>query len=208
MPILRTAMVPFDISSSAPAIAATAHTSQPAPASLHHHGRTTDAEAVLFIGRWPGTILLTNPRYLTQRSLWLMGPSRNNGFEPSTYVTKNHPHPAGPPAPSRPVVKRKRTGGNLGAFKTLPSISNPSSAASRGTPPTAHSSQGIPQKSTNTVPCPPPSASSAPSAPSTARSGDHPHQAVQSKPPQSSTFFWQRTTSLPAPREFRTAAQL
>lgn len=68
----------------------------------------------------------------------------------------NPPHPAGPPAPSRPVVKRKRTGGNLGAFKTLPSVSNPSSVASRGTPSTAHSSQGIPQGSTNTAPALPP----------------------------------------------------
>lgn len=101
----------------------------------------------------------------------------------------NPPHPAGPPAPSRPVVKRKRTGGDLGAFKTLPSVSNPSSAASRGTPSTAHSSQGIPQGSINTVPCPSPSASSAPSAPSTARSGDHHHQAVQSNPPNPAPFL-------------------
>lgn len=117
-----------------------------------------------------------------------MGPSRNNGFEPSTYVTE----PSPPSWPSCPVPARgqeKADRGDLGAFKTLPSISNPSSAASRGTPSTAHSSQGIPQKSTNTVPCPPPSASSAPSAPSTARSGDHPHQAVQCNPPNPAPFL-------------------
>lgn len=119
------------------------------------------------------------------------------------HMPPNPPQPAGPPAPSsRPVVKRKRTGGNLGAFKTLPSISNPSSAASRGTPSTAHSSQGIPQGSTNTVPCPPPSASSAPSAPSTARSEDPPHQAVQSKPPQSSTFFGNEQQACQHPESF------
>lgn len=110
-----------------------------------------------------------------------------------THMPPNPPDPVGPPAPARPVVKRKRTGGNIGAFKMLPSISNLSSPASRSTPSAAHSSQGIPQGST--IPCPPPSASSAPSAPSTARSGDHPHQAVQSEPPQHPASFAKPPTS-------------
>lgn len=46
----------------------------------------------------------------------------------------NPPHPAGPPAPSRPVVKRKRTGGNLGAFKTL----SPPSPTRQALPLAAH----------------------------------------------------------------------
>lgn len=109
-----------------------------------------------------------------------------------THMPPNPPDRVGPPAPARPVVKRKRTGGKIGAFKMLPSISNLSSPASRSTPSAAHSSQDIPQGST--IPCPPPSASSAPSAP-TARSGDHPHQAVQSEPPQHPASFAKPPTS-------------
>lgn len=35
-------------------------------------------------------------------------------------MSPNHPHPAGPPAPSRPVVKRKRTGGISALSKRSP----------------------------------------------------------------------------------------
>ncbi|KAK0743884.1 hypothetical protein B0T18DRAFT_372064 [Schizothecium vesticola] len=92
----------------------------------------------------------------------------------------NPPNPADVPA--RPVVKMKRTG-NIGSFPMSLGPSALSTAASRGTPSTAHRHQATLHGPTNIPPHP---ALSASSAPSTARPGDHPHQAMQSKLLQSS----------------------